>query len=371
MKTRLQTLFLFVFVLTSFGFAQTTKPAPANITVFSELGEKFTLYVASIQKNKEPAAIVVAKEIRGSSVLLKLVFENDAILPIVKTVTRSAAKDIIYAITKDPKGNYLIKVATKVKLPDTTVVVKPVEPVKPAEPVAVVAPTTLNVPISETKKDTVSTVKPAIIVTETKPSVTVTPTEVTATKPTSNVLINGQPAQTSISTNSTGTPVYKAENNTGSITIDPSKPYHSPTIAGVPAKDFSDALGNAIDDAFSGKPAPAQTQTTATPPITATTPTINTDTHPAAIGTSTFYSEDGDKFTLTFNGVQANATPLSNVVVSNVSVIRYTVKIVFQDVTIAPISKTMMRMGKDCTYSIKKNKKGEFVVKLKSAVGAL
>ena len=35
------------------------------------------------------------------------------------------------------------------------------------------------------------------------------------------------------------------------------------------------------------------------------------------------------------------------------------------------INKTMMRMGKDCTYTIKKNKKGEFVLKLTSSSGAL
>jgi hypothetical protein len=365
MKSKLQTFVFFLFVLTSFGFAQTSKPAPANITVFSEHGDKFTLFVAGIQKNSQPATLVVAKEIRGSSVLLKIVFQNDAIVPIVKTVTHSSAKDVIYAITKDPKGNYFLKVTNKVALPDSAIVVKSIETIKPAEPVAIIAPTV------ELNKDTVTSKPATLIVTETKPSVTVTPTEVVATKPTPKVMINGQPAQTTITTNSTGTPVLKPENSTGSITIDPSKGYHSPTIGGVPAKDFGDALGDAFDQTFSGKPAPAQSQTTATPPITATTPTINTNTHPAAIGTSIFYSEDGDKFTLTFNGVQANATPLSNVVVSNVSVIRYSVKVVFEDATIAPITKTMMRMGKDCTYAIKKNKKGELVLKLKSAVGAL
>ncbi len=363
MKSKLQILLFFIFVVSANSFAGTTKPAVANITVYSEFGDKFRLYVAGVQQNNQPSAVVVAKEVRGSSVLLKIVFENNSIPVISKTVTRSATKDVIYAVSKDPKGNYFLKISSKVILPDTTIAVKP------TEPIVTVAPISTLTAIPESNKDTVIQQKQTVT-SEPKPSVTVTPTTVTATKPTSDVWINGQPAQTTVTTNSNGTPILKAENNTGSITIDPSKEYHSPTINGVPAKDFGDALGDAFDQTFNGKPSTARPQTTSIPP-TATTPTVNTNTHPAAIGTATFYSETGEKFTLTFNGVQANSIPLSNVVVSNVSVIRFSANVVFQDSTIAPITKSMMRIGKDCTYTIKKNKKGEYILKLTSAVGAL
>lgn len=230
MKSKLRTLIPFVFFITTIGFAQNSKPSPANITVFSESGDKFKLYIAGIQMNKLPAAIVVAKEIRGSSVSLKIVFENNAIPSIIKKVTRSAVKDVIYAIAKDPKENYFLKTVTKVTI-DTTLATKSIESAMPSESSKPVETTGLT----DVKKDSATTPKTTII-TEDKPSVNITPTEVSVTKPASNVLINGQPAQTTITTNSTGTPVLKAENATGSVKIDPSKEYHSPTIGGVRQK---------------------------------------------------------------------------------------------------------------------------------------
>lgn len=354
MKSKLSSFAVVLLSAISIAFAGTPKPIVGNVTVFSELGDKFTLYINNVIQNVQPSAEVTAKDVKGATIPLKIVFENTAIIPIVNKIARPVSKDVIYAITKDPKGNYFIKIASKVAVPMAT----STQPVAISKDSTLKIDTVVSVPLP-------SPVKPVT-------SENTAPAKTTAsTQPSNNVWINGQPAQTTITTSNTGTPILKAENNTGSITIDPSKEYHSPTIAGVPAEKFGDALGDAFDQAFNGKPATNQQQTTTTTPTTATQPTVATSTHPAAIGTATFFSDTGEKFTLLFNGVQANVLPLSNVVVNNVSVIRFTVNIVFQDTTIAPINKTMMRMGKDCTYTIKKNKKGEFVLKLTSSSGAL
>jgi hypothetical protein len=355
MKSKLSFFVVVLLSAISITFAGTPKPIVGNVTVFSELGDKFTLYINNVIQNTEPSVEATVKDVKGATILLKIVFENTAIIPIVNKIARQVSKDVIYAITKDPKGNYFIKIASKVAVPMAVAT----QPVVLSKDSTLKIDTLVSIPLS-------SQVKP--VTSENTAPAKPTP----STQPSSNVLINGQPAQTTITTSNTGTPILKAENNTGSITIDPSKEYHSPTIAGVPAEKFGDALGDAFDQAFNGKPATNQQQTTTTPTTaTATQPTVATSTHPAAIGAATFFSDTGEKFTLLFNGVQANVLPLSNVVVNNVSVIRFTVNIVFQDTTIAPINKTMMRMGKDCTYTIKKNKKGEFVLKLTSSSGAL
>ncbi len=88
-------------------------------------------------------------------------------------------------------------------------------------------------------------------------------------------------------------------------------------------------------------------------------------------GTFTFTSEDGDKFTLFIANKQQNTTPQPSVVVNNVLLTSIPVKIVFSDSTIPQLEKKLFHMGKDCEYSIKKNKKGEYTLKAKSVSGSV
>lgn len=80
------------------------------------------------------------------------------------------------------------------------------------------------------------------------------------------------------------------------------------------------------------------------------------------------FSEDGDKFTLFLNGEQKNATPLSNVKVNGLTSTFYTAKIDFEDHKLPDISSKnfAVELGSEATYVIKKNKKGEYVLRFHS-----
>jgi hypothetical protein len=88
------------------------------------------------------------------------------------------------------------------------------------------------------------------------------------------------------------------------------------------------------------------------------------------LGTYTFFSEEGEQFTLYIDGEQKNATPTTKVEVP-IKGTSFNARAVFADAAILPIKKQIMRWGKDCTYSIVKNKKGEYIFDKKSCTGAL
>lgn len=69
------------------------------------------------------------------------------------------------------------------------------------------------------------------------------------------------------------------------------------------------------------------------------------------LGSYTFFSEEGEKFTLYIDGEQVNANPGTKVEVP-VRGTSINVRAVFADASILPLKKQIMRWGKDCTYSI-------------------
>ena len=81
-------------------------------------------------------------------------------------------------------------------------------------------------------------------------------------------------------------------------------------------------------------------------------------------GSVTVFSEEGENFTLYLNGEQKNASPASRVVVENVTEVRVSFRIVFQD-AIPELKKSGFRQGANCLFSIQKNKKGERVLRMK------
>ncbi len=90
----------------------------------------------------------------------------------------------------------------------------------------------------------------------------------------------------------------------------------------------------------------------------------------AYFGSATFVTEEGENFTLYINNAIQNAKPAPSVKVEALADAFIGVKIVFENTAIPEIKKTIMRGGIDCFFSIQKNKKGEYVVKTKSCVGA-
>jgi hypothetical protein len=87
------------------------------------------------------------------------------------------------------------------------------------------------------------------------------------------------------------------------------------------------------------------------------------DTGPGP-GSVTVFSEGGENFTLYLNGEAKNATASSRVV-ANVTEAPVSFRIVFQNSTIPELKKNGFRQGKNCIYSIVKNKKSEYVLKVK------
>ncbi len=77
-----------------------------------------------------------------------------------------------------------------------------------------------------------------------------------------------------------------------------------------------------------------------------------------------FFSESGEQFYVILNAVLQNEKPETNVKVTDLIAPSYKLKILFKDSTIAPLEKNLMfNKGTETTFNIKKNNKGEYVVR--------
>lgn len=103
MKNVFILIVLSIISLTS--FAQTN-----NLTVFSEKGEEFILYVNSIKQNETPAANVTAKDIKGESFMARLVFVDKSIPEITQNFwTESKNVEISAVVKLNNKGKYVLR----------------------------------------------------------------------------------------------------------------------------------------------------------------------------------------------------------------------------------------------------------------------
>lgn len=77
------------------------------------------------------------------------------------------------------------------------------------------------------------------------------------------------------------------------------------------------------------------------------------------------YSEAGEKFTLYLNGEAMNSSPQSNVKLQGLNSEFYQARVDFQDAAFADFSNNNFALhpGMEVTYQIKKNKKGEYVLR--------
>lgn len=77
------------------------------------------------------------------------------------------------------------------------------------------------------------------------------------------------------------------------------------------------------------------------------------------------YSEAGEKFTLYLNGEAMNSTPQANVKLQGLSSEFYQARVDFQDAALADFSNNNFALhpGMEVTYQVKKNKKGEYVLR--------
>lgn len=96
---------------------------------------------------------------------------------------------------------------------------------------------------------------------------------------------------------------------------------------------------------------------------------------PIITGNLTIFSEDGDKFYLILNGERQNNEPQTNLRIEDLPNPHYNAKIIFEDKSIADISKNMLPVTDpesgqpmDVTYKIKKDGSGKAKLRYFSAV---
>ena len=82
-----------------------------------------------------------------------------------------------------------------------------------------------------------------------------------------------------------------------------------------------------------------------------------------------FFSEHGEHFSVMLNGILQNEKPETNIKITNVPALSYKVKIIFENTKIPGINKTLMfQEGSETSYTIRKNKKGIFMVRFMKQV---
>ena len=108
MQSKTLLSFLFLIFMVSAVNAQIEDPGPGSVTVFSEGGENFTLYLNGAQINASPASRVVADNISEVPVSFRIVFQNGAAPELTRKGLRQG-KHCLYAIEKNKKGAFALK----------------------------------------------------------------------------------------------------------------------------------------------------------------------------------------------------------------------------------------------------------------------
>ncbi|OFY24005.1 MAG: hypothetical protein A2W98_13750 [Bacteroidetes bacterium GWF2_33_38] len=82
-----------------------------------------------------------------------------------------------------------------------------------------------------------------------------------------------------------------------------------------------------------------------------------------------FFSEGGEKFSIVLNGIMQNASPETNIKITDLNAPNYTVRAIFEDKTLGQLQKQiMLNPGTETTYTLKLNNKGEYVFRFRSEV---
>ncbi|MCX6249122.1 MAG: DUF4476 domain-containing protein [Bacteroidetes bacterium] len=82
-----------------------------------------------------------------------------------------------------------------------------------------------------------------------------------------------------------------------------------------------------------------------------------------------FFTEGGERFYLVLNGIRQNASPETNVQITHLPAPSYKVRIMFEDPKLKQLDKTVLfTQGTETTFCIRKNNKGEFVIRFMDQV---
>jgi len=108
MLTKILYFFAFLSFLSSSPSHAQDEPGTGRVTVFSEDGANFTLYLNGESKNTTPTTRVVVENVTEVPVSFRIVFENGSIPQLTKNGIRQG-KDCLYVVHKNKKGQYALK----------------------------------------------------------------------------------------------------------------------------------------------------------------------------------------------------------------------------------------------------------------------
>jgi len=104
MKTYIRTFIL----LMAFGLSYTAMGQGSSLTIFSEKGENFTVFVNGVQKNSTVADHVTVEGLFGPNFKVRIVFKDVSIPEINKTVFNSPGGELYYALRPGRNGEYVL-----------------------------------------------------------------------------------------------------------------------------------------------------------------------------------------------------------------------------------------------------------------------
>ncbi len=106
-------LLLLTLFLSTFSFAQNIK----NIIIYSDNGEKFTLYINNLQQHEFPENNVLVQGLISNSYGINIVFENNTTAPLKKTLyLPEESVEITYKII-EKKGKMKLRIVSQTTLP--------------------------------------------------------------------------------------------------------------------------------------------------------------------------------------------------------------------------------------------------------------
>lgn len=106
-------LLLFALLFSTISFSQDIN----NIILYSDNGEKFTLYLNNIQQHEFPENSVVVTGLISNAYGLKIIFDNDLTKPVNKTLyLPEDSTEITYKII-DKKGKMKLRIVSQTTLP--------------------------------------------------------------------------------------------------------------------------------------------------------------------------------------------------------------------------------------------------------------
>lgn len=120
MNKYLTTLLFFMLCFLGKGIAQNA--STMNVIVFSENGERFWLVVNGVRQNNQATQNVKVNELKGLSWRFKVVFENENIEELNKTIyaVEGPSREVTFGIGKNRKGEYRFKYYGDVPLDNNT-----------------------------------------------------------------------------------------------------------------------------------------------------------------------------------------------------------------------------------------------------------